>query len=235
MDVQLMREWYESGMTVREVAQRASVSVSTANRRLRSAGTRLRQPGDKATRERYRQETMARSGYDETLLRQLSDQGWTVAEIAERIGRPAEATRRAMVRRGIPRQEPKARPERNFFWAGGYSVDKHGYVLRKCPEHPHRNKSGYVRVHRLVVEHRLGRYLQPGEVVDHRDGDTSNNDPKNLRLFDSNGEHLRATRTGRSKPAREDREALRLAAIRRAERRVASILAGSASCADPLR
>lgn len=140
-----------------------------------------------------------------------------------------------MVRRGIPRQEGKARPEHNAFWRGGYSVDKHGYVLRKSLDHPQRSKKGYVRVHRLVVERRIGRYLREGEVVDHRNGDTSDNRSDNLRLFQSNGEHLRVTRTGREKLSPDEREALRQEAVRRAERRVSAILSGSASCADPLR
>ena len=39
--------------------------------------------------------------------------------------------------------------------------------------------------------------LQPGEVVDHIDGDMRNNDPSNLRVFASNADHLRATLTGK--------------------------------------
>jgi hypothetical protein len=39
--------------------------------------------------------------------------------------------------------------------------------------------------------------LQPGEVVDHIDGDVRNNEPSNLRVFSSNAEHLRATLKGK--------------------------------------
>ncbi|MBL4574426.1 MAG: HNH endonuclease [Gammaproteobacteria bacterium] len=39
----------------------------------------------------------------------------------------------------------------------------------------------------------LGRYLRPGEVVDHIDNHPRHNWPDNLRLFDSNAEHLRQT------------------------------------------
>lgn len=47
------------------------------------------------------------------------------------------------------------------------------------------------------MESILGRYLLAEEVVDHIDGNTLNNDPKNLRLFPSNAEHLRVTLKGK--------------------------------------
>jgi hypothetical protein len=50
--------------------------------------------------------------------------------------------------------------------------------------------------HRLVLETKLGRYLTDREVVDHVDGLHLHNDPSNLRLFDSNAAHLKATITG---------------------------------------
>jgi hypothetical protein len=46
------------------------------------------------------------------------------------------------------------------------------------------------------MEQKLGRYLRPEEVVDHVDGLTLHNDPKNLRLFASNADHLTATLSG---------------------------------------
>ncbi|WP_367401674.1 hypothetical protein [Fodinicurvata sediminis] len=45
----------------------------------------------------------------------------------------------------------------------------------------------------------LGRYLQPGEVVDHQDNHPRHNWPDNLRVYASNADHLRATLTGREK------------------------------------
>lgn len=46
-----------------------------------------------------------------------------------------------------------------------------------------------MRVHRLVAELQLGRPLQPGEVVHHRDGDKMNNAPENLLVLSSAAEH----------------------------------------------
>ena len=72
-----------------------------------------------------------------------------------------------------------------------------GYVTLRMPGHHLADAQGYVREHRLVMEQKLGRRLEPGEVVHHIDEDRTNNAPENLELFTSNGEHLRATRTGR--------------------------------------
>jgi hypothetical protein len=53
--------------------------------------------------------------------------------------------------------------------------------------------------HRYVLEQHLGRYLLPSEIVDHIDGLTLHNSPENLRIFQSNGEHLAATLAGQKK------------------------------------
>lgn len=136
--------------------------------------------------------------FDEALLRRLAAEGMSTREIAAAMGGSEEMARERMIRLGIPRLPAKARMERNYFWRGGRLVDKHGYVLVKANDHPYRNKQGYVREHRLVMEKKLGRYLLPHEVVDHRDEDTGNNQEGNLRLFSSNAEHLAATRKGRT-------------------------------------
>lgn len=130
-------------------------------------------------------------------LRELASQEMSCREIAAQLGVCEETVRRRMKRLGIPRLPAKARPEHNAFWQGGRIRDKSGYWLVHMPGHPHATKGGYVREHRLVMEAKLGRYLLPTEAVDHIDGDTGNNDPDNLRVFDSNAEHLKATLTGR--------------------------------------
>lgn len=213
-----LRARYEAGATLGDLAQQEGVSGQTIGRRLRAEGVTLRRytgkRGPRLNTEEYAPER----------LLEMSNQGMTCEEIGLAIGKPPEATRRAMVRRGIPRQEGKPRPGHNYFWRGGMQVDKHGYILVKTPGHPDANHQGYVRMHRLVMERTLGRPLAEGEVVDHRDGDTSNNDPDNLRLFPSNAEHLRVTMTGTKNLPREVREERRQAAVLRARQRVAAIL-----------
>lgn len=173
-----------------------------------------------------------RAKIDEAHLRQLHQQGLSCREMAPLLGATEEPVRRAMKRLGLPRLAAKARPDRNAFWRGGYTVDEEGYILQKMSEHPQADRHGYVRVHRLVMERTLGRPLTRAEVVDHRNGDTSDNRPENLRVFPTNADHLRATLTGQPKLSAVERERLRLDAVRRGRERVAAILAASGTGAD---
>ena len=52
-------------------------------------------------------------------------------------------------------------------------------------------KSLGIHIHRTVAARLLGRELQPGEVVHHKDGNKQNNNPKNLMVFQSQAEHAR--------------------------------------------
>jgi hypothetical protein len=121
----------------------------------------------------------------------LSDGVLTRAQIAERLGSTPSRVKKALARHPhLPR--PSVGPPtgaRNPAWRGGRQVDQDGYVvLQRLPTRQ--------LEHRLVMEKALGRPLRPEEVVDHIDGITIHNDPANLRLFSSNGEHLQATATG---------------------------------------
>jgi hypothetical protein len=87
--------------------------------------------------------------------------------------------------------------EERLGWKGGVKLSK-GYRLVRTVDHPNKSKhGGYVAEHRLVMEKTLGRILLKTEVVDHIDGNILNNSPENLRIFSSNGEHLRETLKGK--------------------------------------
>lgn len=51
------------------------------------------------------------------------------------------------------------------------------------PEHPCANKYGYVMLHRVLMENKIGRLLEPYEVVHHLDHDHKNNDIDNLQIM----------------------------------------------------
>lgn len=223
-------EAYEAGATLESLARETGVSTQTIARRLRDEGVSLRPYTGKRG-----QKILDRSHYDADQLREMSSRGMTAAEIGDHLGIAPESVRRAMVRRSIPRQEPKARAEKNHFWRGGYHVDKDGYVLKRAPQHPAANSTKMVRVHRLVMEHHLDRFLGPDEVVDHRNGDKSDNRLENLRVYPKNSAHLSDTLTGVPRGTAEQSRERRRESVLRARQRVAAILAGSKSDADPLR
>jgi endogenous inhibitor of DNA gyrase (YacG/DUF329 family) len=64
-------------------------------------------------------------------------------------------------------------------------MDQHGYVMVWEPDHPNRSLKGWQYEHRLVTEKSIGRYLASEEVIHHRDGCKSNNDPANLEIMDA--------------------------------------------------
>lgn len=124
---------------------------------------------------------------------------------ARRMKCSYRTVRRALEANGIrPLSQSEAQSgPRNPSWRGGrILVGRYWYIHR--PSHPHATGNGYVAEHRLLMEGVLGRTLLPGEVVHHKDGNPRNNDPANLELFASNGEHLSHELKGRAPRRSED-------------------------------
>jgi len=63
-----------------------------------------------------------------------------------------------------------------------------GYIYLKRPNHPNSN-NGIIAEHRYVMSKHLRRPLELGEMVHHIDGNTKNNDIRNL-LITSHNEHI---------------------------------------------
>ena len=58
-----------------------------------------------------------------------------------------------------------------------------GYLLAHIPWHPNAWEVGYVYLHRLVMENKVGRYLIKGEIVHHKDDNKLNNSSDNLEII----------------------------------------------------
>jgi hypothetical protein len=145
----------------------------------------------------------------------LAKHGFYTKEIAQRLGKTPKAIQKIYRRYNFPKLHNFCTPqmEERPDWKHGEKMMK-GYLYRRTPSHPNKLKhGGYVAVHRLVMEKKLGRYLLKTEVVDHRDGNIENNHPDNLRVFASNGEHLAETLKGKCPQWSEEGKASILAAV----------------------
>lgn len=60
-----------------------------------------------------------------------------------------------------------------------------GYPVIFCPDHPNAWATGYVLLHRVVMEMVLGRLLSEDEVVHHKNHDKTDFRPDNLEVLSS--------------------------------------------------
>jgi AraC-like DNA-binding protein len=181
-------------VTTGQIAATLNCNRSTVARCLKRHGIVIKQRSDVGT-------TMKGSLTNQILA--LADGIATSEEIARQVGCSAKHVQtllRANNASTLPQGGRKG--ELNHGFVGGRRVDLDGYILVSTdPSHPHarpvanRNYK-LIYEHRLVLECHLGRYLLPTETVDHIDGLHLHNAPLNLRAFDSNADHLRATITG---------------------------------------
>lgn len=79
----------------------------------------------------------------------------------------------------------------NPHWKNGRRVKSQGYIRIYKPDHIRADKEGCVLEHILVMEERLRRSIQKGEIVHHINGTKSDNRPENLIVYPSISEHYR--------------------------------------------
>lgn len=72
----------------------------------------------------------------------------------------------------------------HYRWKGGM-CSQDGYLMQVQKDHPNCNRDGYVKIHVLVAESILGRYLKKENRVHHVDGNKLNNHPTNLIICEN--------------------------------------------------
>lgn len=90
----------------------------------------------------------------------------------------------------IARQKAAVSGPNNYHWSGGTKKHSGGYVLVYAPDHPHRDRNGFVLEHRLVMEKAIGRILDESEIVHHKNLIKDDNRIENLQVMNRE-EHAR--------------------------------------------
>lgn len=84
--------------------------------------------------------------------------------------------------------------DKNPNYKNGVRKVKGGYIAVYTPNHPHADCYGCVFKHRLMMEDKIGRILNIGEVVHHLNGHRDDNRIENLKLCKSQSDHMKQHR-----------------------------------------
>lgn len=223
---QQIADEYLSGIGCPELAKKYDYSAVSIAAIVRSTGAKIRSRADN--------NRLQAAIIDLTVLKSLIAERLSTTEIANLLGVTQPTIEMKMRREGLRSLHGRgSKMEKNYFWAGGETKTDDGYLYVKSPGHPFATKAGYVLQHRLVMEEVLGRYLDPKEVVHHKDCNRLNNDPSNLQVFQTNADHLRHELTGQTPNyTPEGLQRMRENALRLNHRRYGSSLAELETGAD---
>jgi hypothetical protein len=133
-----------------------------------------------------------------SVIASLYESGLSCPDIAGRYGVNPSSVQSALERGGVTLRPPWVdaakkntgrRGPMNKNFTGERKI-YHGYAWLYFPNHPARNKAGYILEHRAIVEESLQRLLEEHEHVHHINGDRLDNRRENLQVL-SSSEHAR--------------------------------------------
>ena len=109
-------------------------------------------------------------------------------KMEKRLNRKFDAIRTKAKKYNLKRNVKFNIGKRNGLWKGT-KLTENGYIKILKPNHP-RARDKYIWEHILIVEKKIGRFLNKSEVVHHINGVRNDNRIENLMLFESNSKHL---------------------------------------------
>lgn len=170
--IHAMCEAYDTGQTVKQVADSFGISTGKTYYLLRDAGCRFRPKRDE------------RTPWTEESRRKLS--------IALKGRKRSDEARKRM-------SEASKKHFDGMNSIGHLKQHQSGYVIAYVPDHPRATKDGYVMLHTIVMERALGRYLENNEEVHHINHIRNDNRIENLRLMDKHEHHSMHMKERRAK------------------------------------
>lgn len=152
-----MKTLYFSGLTLKEVGEKYSLSAAKIYYVLKEMGCELRCSG-------------TRRGFKHT------------KEFCENLSRIKKGRFVSEESRNKMSESSKC----HYNGLNGYGHTKRhpkGYILCYVPDHPFAHKDGYAMLHKVLMEIHIGRYLTEKEVVHHINGIRDDNSLDNLELM----------------------------------------------------
>lgn len=93
-------------------------------------------------------------------------------------------------------------------WKGGRRQMVNGYVEVYSPSHPNKNARNCIYEHRAIMEKIIGRLLNKGEQVHHKNKIKNDNRPENLELLNTREHLVKYHRVGKDNPNYKDGRSL---------------------------
>lgn len=153
----LIEEYIVKRKTMKQVASDNGYSVGTIYNFIKKYGISSRPAMTEETRKKI---SVANKGHKYSLGRKVSEE--TKIKISK---------------------ANKGRVYKPTKYGGHAKKRTDGYIYVYKPNHPHSSQEGYVMEHVLVMEKTIGRYLNKGEVVHHKNHVRDDNRIENLQLM----------------------------------------------------